>query len=309
MENSSSFKYKASIIVVSYNQRQFIAETLASIEAQDFESLQLILGDDASTDGTQDLINEHLKTSRFTFVKIFNQQNLGISKNLNNCLRACEGQYIFLLGGDDLFVSGKLARQVAFMDENPEVVLSFHDAQVFDSKTGLNIFKYSELFNVDKFDVEGLVLHGTFFTGSTPCIRRFTNIPFFNEKISFSSDWLWYIEVLLLSKGRMGQVEGVLSKYRRHPDNVTSSKNYIRAYCETFHTLCYLSETYPCLRKVASMALAERQFAYCLKGFFAGRLYWAFKLFVKAIVAYPLAPLLFLKLRASGVMARLSIKL
>lgn len=237
MSNAATFRYKASVIVLSYNQCDFILEALASVDAQDFSSLQLIVGDDASTDGTQELIEAYFKSSRFDGVKIFNSRNFGITKNINNCLLACEGEYIFLLGGDDLFLKGKISTQVAFMDANPDVCISFHDSYVFDSLTGRTLFRYGDLFPPISYNAESLIAYGTFFTGSASCIRNFSEMPKFNEGIDFASDWLWYIEVLLLSKGCIDKVEGVLSKYRRHSNNVTSAKNFRRAYDETAFTL------------------------------------------------------------------------
>ncbi|EOX3451915.1 glycosyltransferase [Vibrio cholerae] len=302
------YKYKASVIVLSYNHSSFITDTLKSIEIQSVDSVQIIVGDDCSSDGTQALIKEIVSKSRFDYKVFLNSENLGITKNFNQCLSRCEGEYIFLLGGDDLFLDGKLEKQISFMDSHPDVSISYHDAYIFDSSTGRVFLKYSELFNVKEPSLKNLILYGTFFTGCTPCVRNFKGIPMCNENIRSASDWLWYVEVLLLSSAKIAVIEGVYSKYRRHDQNVTSHKNYMTAYSETIYSLDYIASNYKDYQSLAVRAKSERLFAFSLKALFCGDFRFAINSMLRSVVYNPLAPLLFIALRFNSVFYRMRFK-
>tara|TARA_R110002096_G_scaffold257898_1_gene451502 strand:+ start:8599 stop:9525 length:927 start_codon:yes stop_codon:yes gene_type:complete len=299
------YDYDASVIVLSYNQENFIFDTLNSIEIQDLDSIQVVVGDDASVDSTTDIISKFSESSRHDYVKIFRKENVGITENFNACLSNCKGKYIFLLGGDDLFLDNKMKLQFEYMNFNPDVFISFHDAYIFDSNTGRTLLKYSDLFNVTELSVESLIRHGTFFTGCTVAVRNFENIPKCNWRIKFSSDWLWYIEVLISSGGKLGEIDSVLAKYRRHISNITSTKNFKLAYIETEKSLNHVLESYPEYEIVAREALAERQFAYFLKGLFGKNLNWSLALLLRSLNNSILSPLFFLKLRFNSLSYRL----
>ena len=67
-----------------------------------------------------------------------NERNLGITQNCNEILRRCTGRYVAFYAGDDLFLQGKISRQVAAM-ESAQAVLSYHDIEVFADDTGHTI--------------------------------------------------------------------------------------------------------------------------------------------------------------------------
>lgn len=263
-----NYPYDVSVIVLTYNHQDFILETLQTIELQDFENVQVVVGDDFSSDATCSIIDSFSRTSKHTYVKLFNNTNVGITNNFNLCLSRCEGKYIFLLGGDDLFGIGKLKAQYEFMELNSDVVISYHDAIVFESASGKKLRYFSDHFPKCESSLSNLIRYGTFFTGCTVAVRNFENLPFCNTKIKYASDWLWYIEILLISNSRLAEVSGVYSRYRRHNDNITSSKNYKDSWTETLISLQHVIEKYPNYSSLAKKTLAERAFAFSLKGLF-----------------------------------------
>jgi len=302
---STVSKYEVSVIVLTFNHQKFILDTLGSIESQDFDSIQVVIGDDASSDNTTSIIDDFSRESRFDYVKLFNDKNQGITRNFNNCLRACTGKYIFLLGGDDLYLEGKIKLQYEYMEQDPDIAISCHDAYVFDSCTGKTLLKYSDLFKIKDVSVNSLIVSGTFFTGCTPAIRRFENMPECYDQIKSASDWLWYIELLIKSGGRIGYIDSVLSRYRRHSHNITSNKNHVTAYSETRDSLIYVIENYPEFKSVAIGALGERQFAFFLKGLLAYHWCWAVRLLMVSFKNNPFAFFSFLKLRCNALSFRL----
>lgn len=300
------YSYKVSVIILTFNHEKFIFETLSSIESQDIDSVQVVVGDDASSDNTNEIIERFSKDSKFDYVKFYNKNNIGISENFNQCLRACTGKYIMLLGGDDVFLYGKIRKQYEYMEYNQNVFISYHDAYVFDSDTGETLLNYSEMFNVKELSVQSLIVNGTFFTGCTPAVRNFFGMPECLEKIKYASDWLWYIEILIASGGDIGCIDSVLSKYRRHSSNVTSNENYERAYSETRDTLIHIVENHPEYKKIAMKSLGERQFAFFLKGILARKWSWSLRLLISSLKNNPFSLYWFLRLRFNSLVYRLS---
>lgn len=116
---------KVSVIVVTYNQREFIGRALDSVLAQqtDFD-LEIVVGDDGSTDGTRAVCEAY--AARHPQIRLMPEApNKGVARNYFDCLEACRGEYVADCAGDDAWCDPqKLARQVALLDAHPEVALT-----------------------------------------------------------------------------------------------------------------------------------------------------------------------------------------
>ena len=132
-----------SIRVVVYNQVAFIEECLDSLLAQTYRPIEIIISDDASTDGTVDILKKYAK--RHDCIKLqLNSTNLGITKNTNTGLKICKGKYIAGLGGDDIFLPEKIEKQVEYMESHPECTICYHNLDVFLSETGETLYFYNK---------------------------------------------------------------------------------------------------------------------------------------------------------------------
>jgi len=94
-----------SIVVITYNQERFIEELLNSIRKQTFPDIELIISDDASSDGTQIVIENWLskyedRFRRVVFLK--NSENVGGVANLNRAMNYAMGELIKPMDGDDV---------------------------------------------------------------------------------------------------------------------------------------------------------------------------------------------------------------
>lgn len=270
---------KVSVIVLTYNSENFISETISSVFSQNYENLEIIVGDDASTDRTLEILGKIREDSEIDIKIAISKENSGISKNFNQCLSLCSGKYIFLLGHDDIFLDGKISSQVEFMEKNNEVNISYHDASVFNSESGAHLYFY----NADRHgfhsgDYIKLIKQGTFNCGSTVAVRNI-GLPFCDENIKYASDWLWYIEILKECGGQINFFPGVYAKYRRHQSNITKLSSLERQLDEVIYTLKKYSDEDTKLSKVCRHALAERRFAFGLKFFISGNFKKSFELF------------------------------
>lgn len=104
-----------SIIMPSYNTGRLIAETIRSVLSQTYTQWELIIVDDCSNDDTDDVVAS-FSDERIRYLK--NKKNSGAAVSRNRALREAKGRWIAFLDSDDVWMPEKLARQIAFMEEN-----------------------------------------------------------------------------------------------------------------------------------------------------------------------------------------------
>ena len=124
-----------SVSIITYNHHHFLREAIESVLEQKVDfPYEIIIGDDCSNDGTQEIIKDYEKKYPNKIFGIYHPRRYneipGRTNNMTN-LYACRGKYIAMLDGDDKWLSkDKLQRQVDFLEANPDYSLSFHDALV-----------------------------------------------------------------------------------------------------------------------------------------------------------------------------------
>ena len=105
-----------SVVVASYNHAPFVQDCLRSALSQGIDGLEIIVTDDGSTDATAEqvaaLANPRIHLHRFA-------QNRGACVALNDAIRRSRGRYIAVLNSDDLFLPGKLQRQLQHLQQIP----------------------------------------------------------------------------------------------------------------------------------------------------------------------------------------------
>ena len=105
-----------SCIVPVFNGEQYLAETLDSILSQTHSSLETIVVDDGSTDGTAGIVAGYEAKVRYVF-----QENAGPAAAYNTALGLARGEFFAFLGADDLWHKEKTARQLARFNARPEL--------------------------------------------------------------------------------------------------------------------------------------------------------------------------------------------
>lgn len=117
-----------SVIVPVYNGERYLAETLDCIRAQTYRSLDVIVVDDGSTDGSAAV------AERYTpFVRLFRQDHAGVGAAQNRGLASAQGELLSFLDADDLWPPDKTALQAAALAESPEMDMAFGQVQQFVS--------------------------------------------------------------------------------------------------------------------------------------------------------------------------------
>jgi glycosyltransferase EpsE len=115
-----------------YNCADTIDEALASLVGQTFQDWELILCDDASTDGTHERLLAFASDHADRVTVLRNAVNSKLAYSLNRCLEAATGTYVARMDGDDVSVPERLEKQVAYLDAHPDVDLVGTAMQRFD---------------------------------------------------------------------------------------------------------------------------------------------------------------------------------
>lgn len=116
-----------SVIIVTYNSSGTILETLDSVRNQDYNNIELIVSDDHSSDNTIQVCNDWINTykDRFLYCKIVTSpKNTGVTANVNRGWRACHGEWVKILGGDDLFLPHAISEVMNFVSSEKEIIVS-----------------------------------------------------------------------------------------------------------------------------------------------------------------------------------------
>ncbi len=123
-----------SVIVASYNKAAFIGETIVSVTNQSYAGWELLIIDDASTDGSVEVIRPFLSDSRIRLVR--NGENKGGNFCRNHGLQLAQGRYLVFLDADDLLSPDCLQRRVEAALKHPLANLLVFSMGVFYSKPG-----------------------------------------------------------------------------------------------------------------------------------------------------------------------------
>ena len=112
--------FRVSVIITSYNGKGYLIEALKSVMSQTLRPYEIIIADDGSTDGSQEIIQSYVDRYPDWIKAVYQPHNVGIPRNRNAALQVVKGNYVGILDGDDLFLPKKLERQYQALRAFPE---------------------------------------------------------------------------------------------------------------------------------------------------------------------------------------------
>jgi glycosyltransferase involved in cell wall biosynthesis len=191
---------RVSVLAACYNHSAYVAQALDSAAAQTFDDFELVIVDDASKDGAQDVIrrwlDEHPEV-RASFIA--QETNRGACATLNRGLSLCRGEFVAPLPCDDVWRPDRLRIQVDMLDSSPpRVGAVYSDAALIDGTgqqlPGRFISSYAHFDEPPQGDLYELLLRGNFIPGMTTLIRRLAleSVGPFDESLVFE-DWDWWL--------------------------------------------------------------------------------------------------------------------
>lgn len=207
------------ILMATHNGSRFIREALSSVLQQTYERFELLLVDDASTDGTGGVVRA-LGDARLRVVR--NSSQLGLTRSLNRGFELARGEFIARIDDDDLWAERRmLARQVAYLVSHPDVGLVGAQNIVVDAR-GREMYRWRV--QTDDASIRRSFLRRNQFVHSGVLIRR-RALPEagYDQRRRFAQDYeLW---LRIGQRWQLANLPDVWVKQRVNPRGVTSRHN------------------------------------------------------------------------------------
>ena len=229
-QSAADDRPRVSVSILTYNAAPFLEEAVESVLSQEVDfSVELVIGDDYSTDGTRELIEGYVERyPNIIHAHLHDAHGRGIAGRANNMhnLSACRGEYIAILDGDDYWtVTDKLDRQVAFLDAHPAYACCSSDGVNFSQTQRHSTF----------LSFPGL--RGTTVTFDDYYRSGITGVM--QASLIFRREWLlplpgWfdriltadhYMQVLLLLRGPCFVLDASTFAYRMHDQSFSKLYN------------------------------------------------------------------------------------
>jgi len=180
---------EVTVLMAVYNGERYLREAIESILSQTFQDFEFLIINDGSTDRTREIVLSYADP-RIRLVD--NEGNLGQTRSLNRGLERAQGQFIARQDADDISEPERLARQVAFLEANPELALVGTWATMIDAQ-GVPIG--AEEFPCDCTQIRWCLLFFNPFVHGSVMLRKSAvpgQIGFYNEAITYAQDYeLW----------------------------------------------------------------------------------------------------------------------
>lgn len=214
-----------SVVMAAYNvfPRDF-HRAITSILSQTYKDFEIIIVDDASTDDTLDIAKAYArKDGRVVVVK--NDNNLGAAGARNKGIQRAVGKYIAIMDADDIAHPKRLAKQVAFLENNPKVGLLGTAYRTIDG-SGRTIQRISPL-KTDKLIRWEMLLNSPFAHSSVTYRRElYLQTGGYPEDHLLSEDYELFYRMSAITK--MANLKEALVYYRISPGGLSRTQNEIQ---------------------------------------------------------------------------------
>lgn len=222
-----------SVPVITYNSSKFIIETLESIKLQTYNNIELIISDDCSTDNTVEICKDWLKRNESRFVRtllIESNKNTGTSANGNRGEKACQGEWVKLIAGDDILLPSCISDYIDFVSLHPDAKYVFGRVEAFGGSEERNkeitencvnysFFKLSAKQQYHSLAMGAWLLAPTCFYNRSVAIKH--NIKN-DESIKLIEDLPKWMNVTKAGI-RMTLMDKVVVRYRLHDGSISTS--------------------------------------------------------------------------------------
>jgi glycosyltransferase involved in cell wall biosynthesis len=259
-----------SVIIPAYNAYGFIGQAIESVINQDYGKLEVIIIDDGSTDGTL----EYARSFGDRII-VLEQANAGPAAARNHGVSVARGEFLAFLDADDVWVPGKLAAQVTYLVDNPDVGIVYgrflrwvaHDNGLFGPPPLEDNSAQDEVIISDKSGwlYPELLLDSIVWI-CTATIRRqiWESLGGLDEILRIGEDWDFFIRASRCC--RITQLNRLVAYYRIHKQSTTNTpRKENNGYIVLKRALENFGVTGPDGRQVSKPLLRDRLATLCLE--------------------------------------------
>jgi glycosyltransferase involved in cell wall biosynthesis len=217
---------KISVFITSYNQRDYLVEAIESVLNQTLQPFEIIIVDDCSTDGSQEVIEKYVQTYPDLVIPVYHSQNTGVAQVRIDALRAVAGDYVAYVDGDDRFLPTKLEKEAELLQKSPQAQIAFSNVY-YINEHGTRTAVWAEKAKPP----EGNVFCETFardfprrnlFRSELVNYQAWRQVGFHDPNLYIYEDY--EVRIRLTKNLRVVYCDEPLSEYRRHSAGLSRVK-------------------------------------------------------------------------------------
>jgi len=240
-----------SVCTITYNHEKYVAEALDSFLMQETDfSFEIVIADDCSPDKTAEVIKQYMKKYPHIIKDHLREKNVGMVINFTENIKRANGKYIAICEGDDYWTDTlKLQKQVDFLEENDEYVITYSSVEAFDENGIVKDYVGGVTRNLEKIELQRTTPINT----PTTCFRNVvSDIPKEFQCTKYGDLFMWS---LLGIHGKGKFLTDILpTRYRVHDGGVHSKKTREEQF-EMFSLTCAALYLYH--SRIGNIELAE----------------------------------------------------
>jgi glycosyltransferase involved in cell wall biosynthesis len=216
-----------SVVIPAYNCAPFVTEAIESVLSQDYANKEVIVVNDGSTDATAEMV------MRFgDRLRLIEQPNRGPAAARNRGVSEARGEYLAFLDGDDIWLAGKLACEMSYIQEHPDVKIVFtgfsrwwpgrsnnyppaHDPATWRAKDEIGPYYSGYLYTTLLLDSVICII--------TAVMERdaFTRLGGFDENLKVGEDYDFWMRASRVCAAY--KIDRIMALYRMRPESATRS--------------------------------------------------------------------------------------
>ncbi len=209
---------KVVVIIPCFNASETIEQTLKSVEGQTYRNYDVLIINDGSTDGTEELVLSYRDRTGKAW-RVITQPNMGQTVAKNTGILNSNSEYIAFLDSDDVWAPEKLEYQVNLMMSNHDVGLCYTGGMLINEQgDNIGLIHCSDIYRGKCYD--SLLLKNNIIASSVMVRRKVLDkVGVFDERFRACENWDLWIRVSKISQ--IEYIDKALTYYRVHPGNMS----------------------------------------------------------------------------------------
>jgi glycosyltransferase involved in cell wall biosynthesis len=211
-----------SIITATFNSATTIAETMRSVEEQDYPDIEHIIVDGLSSDNTVNIVQRYARTAR-----VISEKDDGIYDAMNKGIQVASGEIIGILNSDDIYVDNAVISKVVRVFRDPAVQSCYADLQYMHAEKNTVVTRTwkSGNYKTGSFYWGWMPPHPTFFVRKSV----YDKVGLFDTSLRSAADYEMMLRILVKYQLASTYLPHVIVKMRSGGMSNASLKNRIRA--------------------------------------------------------------------------------
>lgn len=231
---------RVSVIIGVYNHERYVMECLDSIPGTSYSNLEMIVMNDCSSDASHEVVQAWIKAHpTLPIVYITHEQNLGLTRTLNEAITLATGEYICLIAADDVMLPNGIIDRLEYLQQHPNKLAVFadchvideHSARIYDSgieqlfpEMGMR----KQFLRVEKLLAYSIVFHWAMPGPVFMCHRSLFDLMGRYDESLLVEDWDMYIRAA--TAGKLGFCDTYVANYRVHQQSMMRQNRVTRQF-------------------------------------------------------------------------------